>query len=446
MPDPDEPRRSAKPQRFQAPIGTRDLLSPESERRRALVDRFAEHAALAGYRHLVTPMFEDLGVFTRLGAATDVVTKEMYDFTDKGGRRMALRPELTASVCRAFTEHNPAVLPWKVWYSGPQFRHEKPQKGRYRQFDQVGVEALGSEDPDLDTESIALAWRFFDDLGLRRVRLLVNSLGEATERARYVAALADYLARHTDALSDAAVATLARNPLRVLDSKRPEDGPVIAGAPQLSDFLGVASVTHFERVLAGLDSLGIDAEVSPKLVRGLDYYRRTTFEFTAESLDASQNAVGGGGRYDGLVEALGGKPTAGVGFALGVDRTLLACDAEGVFGPVERTVECFVVDTTGGLTGYEITEALRRAGVATDRSWAGELTDEGLGRPRSMKAQMKAADRSGANLAVLVGPDELEVGAATIRRLRAGPDQAPSAQRRVPLSRVVSEVQTELGR
>ena len=145
MPDPDEPRRSAKPQRFQAPIGTRDLLSPESERRRALVDRFAEHAALAGYRHLVTPMFEDLGVFTRLGAATDVVTKEMYDFTDKGGRRMALRPELTASVCRAFTEHNPAVLPWKVWYSGPQFRHEKPQKGRYRQFDQVGVGDLGEQ-------------------------------------------------------------------------------------------------------------------------------------------------------------------------------------------------------------------------------------------------------------------------------------------------------------
>ncbi|MEZ5371687.1 MAG: histidine--tRNA ligase [Microthrixaceae bacterium] len=309
--------RSAKPERFQAPVGTRDLLSPDSERRRALVDRFAEHARLAGYRHLVTPMFEDLGVFTRLGEATDVVTKEMYDFTDKGGRRLALRPELTASVCRAFTEHHPAVLPWKVWYSGPQFRHEKPQKGRYRQFDQVGVEALGSEDPDLDTETIALAWRFFEDLGLRRVRVLVNSLGEADERTRYVEALAAYLGEHADELSEPAVETLGRNPLRVLDSKRPQDAPVIAAAPQLSDFLGLASVTHFERVLSGLDALGIEAEVAPRLVRGLDYYRRTTFEFAAESLDAAQNAVGGGGRYDGLVEALGGKPTPGIGFARG---------------------------------------------------------------------------------------------------------------------------------
>ena len=443
---PAQPARPARPERFTAPIGTRDVLSPESERRRALVQRFADAAELAGYRHLATPMFEDLGVFTRVGASTDVVTKEMYEFTDKGGRAMALRPELTASVCRAFTEHRPAVLPWKVWYSGPQFRYEKPQKGRYRQFDQVGLETLGSEDPDLDTEAIALAWRFFRGLGLRRLRLLVNSLGEAAERAAYVDALAAYLSNHLGDLSEQAATTLQRNPLRVLDSKRSEDQPIIAGAPQLSSFLGLASVTHFERVLAGLDALGIEAEVSPKLVRGLDYYRRTTFEFATEALDSSQNALGGGGRYDGLVEALGGPPTAGVGFAIGVDRTLLACDAEGVFDAPTTALDCFVVDTTGSLYGFEIAEALRRAGVATDRSWAGELTEAGLGRPRSMKAQMKAADRSGAQVAVLIGPDELEAGAATLRPLRGGPDRSETPQRQVPLDQLVAAVLAELGR
>ncbi|MEZ5381037.1 MAG: histidine--tRNA ligase [Microthrixaceae bacterium] len=436
---------TSRPERFRAPIGTRDVLSPESDRRRALVARFAQVAEQAGYRNLVTPIFEELGVFQRVGEATDVVTKEMYDFADKGGRTMALRPEVTASVCRAFAEHRPAVLPWKVWYEGPQFRYEKPQKGRYRQFEQVGLEALGSDDPDLDTETIALAWRFFAGLGLRRVRVLVNSLGEAAERSRYVEALAAHLRGRSGELSEAAQATLARNPLRVLDSKRPEDAPVIADAPQLSDFLGLASVTHFERVLAGLDSLGIEAEVAPHLVRGLDYYRRTTFEFAAEALDAAQNAVGGGGRYDGLVEALGGPPTAGIGFAIGVDRTLLACDAEGVFDAPEHGPEVFVVDTTGSVLGLDLTERLRRAGLAADRAWASELSDEGLGRPRSMKAQMKAADRSGAQVAVLLGPDELEDGEVSLRPLRSPDPQAQgSGQRRVAIEALVPEVRSML--
>ena len=346
-----------------------------------------EAARRFGYRPVRTPVFEELELFTlRSGPG---IVNEMYTFEDKGGRALALRPELTAPVLRLFVnEARMLPKPLRWYYVDDCFRYERPQKGRYRQFDQVGLETLGSEDPDLDTEAIALAWRFFRGLGLRRLRLLVNSLGEAAERAAYVDALAAYLSNHLGDLSEQAATTLQRNPLRVLDSKRSEDQPIIAGAPQLSSFLGLASVTHFERVLAGLDALGIEAEVSPKLVRGLDYYRRTTFEFATEALDSSQNALGGGGRYDGLVEALGGPPTAGVGFAIGVDRTLLACDAEGVFDAPTTALDCFVVDTTGSLYGFEIAEALRRAGVATDRSWAGELTEAGLGRPRSMKAQM----------------------------------------------------------
>ncbi len=413
---------------FRALTGMRDVLAPESSRRRALVAAFAEVVEAAGYHELVLPLVEDLGVFLRVGEATDVVTKEMYDFVDKDGTRIALRPEMTAGAVRAFVQHKP-LLPWKVWYAGANFRHERPQKGRYRSFEQVGVEVLGVDDPDLDVEVIALGWRFYERLELRQVRLLVNSLGEHEDRARYTEAVRLHLEAHRGDLSEKAVETLARNPLRVLDSKRPEDRAVVAGAPKVADHLSDEAAAHFERVLAGLDSLGIPYTVEDRLVRGLDYYRRTTFEYVADALDAAQNAVGGGGRYDRLAEDLGGPPTDGIGFALGVDRILLACDAEEVFPAPERSMDAFVVDLVGGTAARDLTHELRAAGLSADRRFGGG----------SMKAQMKSADRSGARFALLVGSDEQEAGEVTVRDLRGGGEQ-----RRVPLDELIDDLRKHL--
>jgi len=385
----------------------RDILAPESGRWRRLTSVFADVVEAAGYELIVPPMMEDLGVFARIGDATDVVTKEMYDFVDKGERHVALRPEQTASVCRAFAEHRPTT-PWKAWYSGPNFRYEKPQRGRYRQFDQVGVEVLGADDPYLDVEVIALAWEFYRRLGLRQVELKLNSLGEPDDRARYTEALREHFTAAGDALSEQSRVTLEKNPLRVLDSKRREDAAVVAAAPTIDAFWSDAAAEHFATVRAGLDALAIPYTLDMKLVRGLDYYRRTTFEFAGGTLDSAQNALGGGGRYDGLVESLGGPATPGVGFALGVDRTLIACDDEGVFEAPSASVAVFVVDTTGGAEALAITHELRAAGVTADRAFDN----------RSMKSQMKAADRSGAAFAVIVGSDEAAGGTAVVRPLR----------------------------
>ena len=387
----------------------RDILPPESGRWRRFVQAFADTVGNAGYGQVIPPLLEDIGVFHRVGEATDVVTKEMYDFVDKGERHVALRPEQTASVCRAFVQHRPTT-PWKVWYAGPNFRYEKPQRGRYRQFDQVGIEVLGADDPYLDVEVIALGWRFFASLGLSQVGLVVNSLGEPDDRRRFVEALRTHLEENLSSLSDESRATLTRNPLRVLDSKRPEDAAVIAGAPRISDFYSTEAAAHFESVKSGLAALEIPFTVNERLVRGLDYYRRTTFEFVGGTLDSAQNALGGGGRYDGLVEDLGGPATAGIGFAIGLDRTLLACDDEGVFAASPSTVDVFVVDTTGGAQALVVSDQLRSAGIATDRAFEN----------RSMKSQMKAADRSGARLAVIIGSDELAAGTVVVRPMTGG--------------------------
>ena len=277
---------------FQTSPGMRDILPPESARWRRFVDVFAAVTEGAGYGQVISPLLEDLGVFQRIGDATDVVTKEMYDFVDKGGRHIALRPELTASVCRAFVQHRPAT-PWKVWYAGSQFRYERPQRGRYRQFDQVGIEVLGADDPYLDVEVIALGWEFYRALGLQQVTLLLNSLGEPDDRARYVAALQAYFETNLDQLSAQSQATLLKNPLRVLDSKRPEDAEVIAAAPRIADFYSDDAGAHFEAVQTGLRELDVPFAIESKLVRGLDYYRRTTFEFQGDTLDSAQNALGG---------------------------------------------------------------------------------------------------------------------------------------------------------
>ncbi|MEM9747035.1 MAG: histidine--tRNA ligase [Actinomycetota bacterium] len=397
---------------FQTSPGMRDVQSPESDRWRRFQQVFADTVGAAGYGQIMTPLLEDLGVFTRIGDATDVVTKEMYDFRDKGDRHVALRPEMTASVCRAYAEHRPTP-PWKVWYAGPNFRYEKPQRGRYRQFDQVGIEVLGVDDPYLDVEVVALGAEFLASLGLQQVTLLVNSLGEPDDRARYVDALRAHFEAVGDALTEQSRATLAKNPLRVLDSKREPDQPHIASAPQIADFYSDDAADHFATVRSGLDALGIAYTVAPTLVRGLDYYRRTIFEFQGGTLDSAQNALGGGGRYDGLVEALGGPPTPGIGFALGLDRILLACDDEGVFAAEATPPSVFVVDTTGGAEALAITAELRAAGLTADRAYDG----------RSMKAQMKLANRSDAPNAVIVGSDEVESGTVVVKPMAPGLDQ-----------------------
>jgi histidyl-tRNA synthetase len=414
---------------FATSPGTRDILAPEAARWRAFQQTFADVVETAGYGHIIPPMFEDLGVFLRVGETTEIVTKEMYDFEDKGGRRIALRPEQTASVCRAFVEHRP-VTPWKVWYAGPNFRYEKPQQGRYRQFDQVGIEALGADDPQLDAEVIALAMEFYGRLGLRQVRLSINSLGDSGDRDRYAVALRTHFVAQGSALSAESRATLERNPLRVLDSKRPEDAPLIAAAPKMADYLSDAAAEHFGKVQMALRAANIEFVVDDRLVRGLDYYRRTTFEFVSTALAAAHTAIGGGGRYDGLVAELGGPETPGIGFALGLDRTLLACDAEGVFGAPASRVDVFVVDITGGEQATAVCAALRSAGIGADRAYEG----------RRMKAQMKAADRSGARLAVIIGDDELTSNTAIIRTMEGGSQQ--SVQR----DDLVASVRQALGR
>ena len=412
---------------FSTSPGTRDILAPDAARWRQFQEVFASVVQDAGYQLIIPPMFEDLGVFLRLGEATEVVTKEMYDFEDKGGRRVALRPEQTASVCRAFVEHRPTT-PWKVWYSGPNFRYEKPQQGRYRQFDQVGIEVLGVEDPLLDAEVIALAATFFSRLGLKDVQLAVNSLGDDGDREKYSTALHEYFSANLAQLSEESQITLTKNPLRVLDSKRREDQALINAAPKIRDYLSADAANHFDSVLRALDALGVKYAIDDRLVRGLDYYRRTTFEFVSTALKAAHTAIGGGGRYDGLVEQLGGPATPGIGFALGLDRTLLACDAENVFPAPNTNVSVFVVDTTGGLHAAEVCNLLRNNAISVDRAFDN----------RSMKAQMKAADRSGATIALIIGTDEVAAGHIIVRPMNSGQQYA------IAQDQLVAAIRSEL--
>ena len=276
---------------FRAPKGVHDVLPPDSGRWTEIVARFAERAARYGYGLAITPMFEHVEVFHRVGEHTDVVAKEMYELTDKGGRRLALRPEGTASVVRAYVQHRPTP-PWKVWYVAPNFRYERAQKGRYRQHWQLGVEALGVDDPDIDVEVIALLSGFYRDLGLSDVRLLLTSMGDAESRAPFVAALREHFLAHGATFGDEFVARVEANPMRVLDAKVEAWQDVIASAPQLPEFLSPDAADKFERVQAGLAALGIDVELAPRLVRGFDYYTGTTFEFQSAALDAAQSAVG----------------------------------------------------------------------------------------------------------------------------------------------------------
>jgi histidyl-tRNA synthetase len=402
---------------FSAPKGTYDVLPPESWRwvegaRRAL-DTFAR----SGYAPVETPAFEHTEVFERgVGATSEVVGKQMYTFLDKGGRSLTLRPEGTAPVMRAVLEHHleRGPLPVKLAYASFMFRQERPQKGRFRQFFQVGIENIGSDDPAVDAEVIEVGARYLRDMGVRSP-LLLNSIGHPAESCRggYVKLLADWLRERIDDLAPVDRERVETNPLRTFDSKEAATNAVMADAPLITDHLCESCAAHFGEVRALLGEVGIEHELEPRLVRGLDYYTRTAFEFVSGDL-GSQSAVGGGGRYDGLAESLGGDPLPGIGFALGLDRILLASE-----GPDEApgAVRAYVVGQKGAGRGalFALATRLRRAGIGTDLDLAG----------RGVKGQMKDAARSGARWAVIVAPDDSDE--VTVRDLAAG------EQERVPL-------------
>lgn len=406
------------------PKGTYDVL-PGSEfgATAAVRDALLAPSRLAGYAYAEAPVFEATELFSRgVGESTDVVTKEMFSFSDRADRSLTLRPEGTVGVLRAALDAglHKGQLPVKLRYAGPMFRAERPQAGRYRQFQQVGIEALGLDDPALDAEVVALAWQAYAGLGLTQVRLLLTSLGDPACRPAYRSALTSFLAGLDLDAETQRRATL--NPLRVLDDKRPELQARLADAPLMVDALCQACREHLAAVQAGLDALGVPYEAAPRLVRGLDYYMRTTFEFVHDGLGA-QSAVGGGGRYDGLAELIGGPALPGVGWALGVERTLLALRAEGVEPPAEQAVSVFVVPLGAAAKAHAVglVGRLRAAGVPADLAYG----------DRGMKGAMKAADRSRAAYAVVLGDRDLEAGEAQLKDLRE------HAQVAVPLDALV---------
>lgn len=416
--------------RFRAPKGTYDLLPPDSSRALAVREAMTSSVMRAGYDYVETPIFEDTELFTRgVGESTDVVTKEMYTFDDRGGRSITLRPEGTAPVVRAAIEGglDRGQLPAKLYYSGSFFRYERPQAGRYRHFWQVGAEALGTEDPAVDAELIVLAMDAYTVLGLRDVRLLLNSLGCRECRPAYRAALQDYL-RQLD-LDAETRQRIEVNPLRVLDDKRPEIQALLVGAPLVTDHLcATCKAFHEEvrRLLADADVTFVD---EPRLVRGLDYYTRTLFEFVHDGIGA-QSAIGGGGRYDGLSELIGGPSLPGVGWALGVDRTALAMRAEGIAQPARGRIGVFAVPLgyDARRAAFRLVTMLRRAGVGADMAYGG----------KGLKGAMKAADRSGARYAIVIGDRDLATSSVQLKDLQTG-EQQPLA-----LDAVVATIKEKL--
>ncbi|MCF3119373.1 histidine--tRNA ligase [Streptomyces arenae] len=417
---------------FKAPKGTYDLLPPDSAKFLAVREAIAAPLRNSGYGYIETPGFENVELFARgVGESTDIVTKEMYVFETKGGDRLALRPETTAPVLRAVLEsnlHKAGNLPVKVWYSGSQYRYERPQKGRYRHFSQVGAEAIGTEDPALDAEMIILADQAYRSLGLTQFRILLNSLGDKECRPVYREALQTFL-RGLD-LDEETVRRSEINPLRVLDDKRPEVQKQLVGAPMLRDYLCDACKAYHEQVRELVTAAGVAFEDDEKLVRGLDYYTRTTFEFVHDGL-GSQSAVGGGGRYDGLSEMIGGPSLPSVGWALGVDRTVLALEAEGVELELPAATSVFAVplgDEARRVLFAKVTE-LRKAGIAADFSYGG----------KGLKGAMKNANRSGARFTVVAGERDLAEGVVQLKDMESGEQSA------VAVDEIVAELKTKLG-
>ena len=406
-----------KPAPLQAVKGMNDILPPESVRWEWFEAKVRALMARYGYANVRTPIVEPTALFVRgIGEVTDIVEKEMYSFTDvMNGDQLTLRPEATAGIVRAMVEHNALYNgPMRVWSQVAVFRHERPQKGRYRQFHQIDVEALGFKGPDVDAEQILMCRALLVDLGVSmdKVRLELNSLGQSDERFAHRAALVAYFEAHTDLLDEDAKRRLLSNPLRILDTKNPAMQALVEAAPKLMDFLGEASLAHLNAVRAVLDAVGIDYRINPRLVRGLDYYNLTVFEWVTDLL-GSQGTVCGGGRYDGLFEQLGGKPTPAVGFGLGIERMLLLLEAIGV-RPLEDAPDVYAIVPAAEAMPVAMTacEALRASGVkvlmhgAGTESWGG------------MKSQFKRADARGARFALVFGADELARGEVALKSLR----------------------------
>jgi histidyl-tRNA synthetase len=397
---------------FQAPKGVPDYLPPESAQFVAVRHGLLEAARVAGYGYIELPVFEDTALFARgVGESTDVVSKEMYTFADRGERSVTLRPEGTAGVMRAVIEHgiDRGPLPAKLAYSGPFFRYERPQAGRYRQLQQVGIEAIGIDDPALDAEVIAVADAGFRSLGLDGFRLELTSLGDDTCRPQYRELLQDFLFKLD--LDPETRARAELNPLRVLDDKRPHVREMTADAPLMLDHLSDVAKEHFDTVLTHLDLLGVPYVINPRMVRGLDYYTKTTFEFVHDGLGA-QSGIGGGGRYDGLMRQLGGKDLSGIGFGLGVDRTMLALKAEGKTVGATSAVDVFAVPLgdAAKLSLVKVVAALRAKGVRADLAYG----------DRGLKGAMRAADRSGASVALVAGDRDIEAGTVGVKDLSTG--------------------------
>ncbi len=396
---------------FQAPKGVAEYLPPDSADFLAVREGLSAPAIRSGYLYAEVPVFEDTALFTRgVGESTDVVSKEMYTFDDRGGRSISLRPEGTVGVIRATIEHglDRGQLPVKLWYAGPCFRAERPQQGRYRQFFQMGIEAIGSEDPALDAEVISVAYRGYQELGIKQFRLDLTSLGDKNCRPQYRALLVAFLADLP--LDEATRKRAAINPLRVLDDKRAEMIELLKNAPLMKDHLCKECADHFAAVCQHLDDLKIEYTIAPRMVRGLDYYTRTTFEFIHPLLGA-QSGIGGGGRYDGLMAELGGQDLSGIGFGLGIDRTLLAIRAEaGTFKT--SGLDLFIVPM-GDLARRKaliVADSLRSAGLRVDLSFG----------DRGLKGAMKAADKSGAEFSLVIGESELTSGALQLKEMSTG--------------------------
>ena len=398
--------------KIQAPKGVSEYVPPRSVSFEFVRESLIDPARRAGYQLIELPVFEDTELFTRgVGESTDVVSKEMYTFEDRGGRSITLRPEGTAGVMRAVIEHglDRAQLPTKLWYSGAFFRAERPQAGRYRQFYQVGIEAIGLDDPAIDAEVIAIADAGFKAIGLTKYRLDITSLGDSQSRAAHRVDLVKFIASMD--LDEATALRAQINPLRLFDDKRPQIRSAMEKAPLLLDYLSQASRENFEQVRRYLDALGISYVLNPRMVRGLDYYTGTTFEFVHELLGA-QSGIGGGGRYDGLMSELGGQELSGIGFGLGVDRALLAAEAEGVISGDVFVSDLFIIPLGAGAKE----QALR---IASSLRKAGKVVEIAFG-DRALKGAMKSADKSGARYVVVLGDEELNSQSVELKNMNSG--------------------------
>ena len=418
---------------YKAVRGTQDILPQDAPYWRHLENTIHELCARYGYRRIEPPIFEETSLFVRsVGETTDIVEKEMYSFTDRGGLELTLRPEFTAGVVRAYIQHGMHTWPQpvKLYSIGPAFRYERPQAGRYRQFHQVNVEAIGEQDPAVDLEIMSIAWDLYETLGSKGLSFQLNSTGCPACKPGYIKRLVAYYEQHLDVICEDCKRRLHRNPLRVLDCKVPTCQPIIEAAPHIREHLCAECAEHFETLLGYLDLLGRPYTLNHRLVRGLDYYTKTVFEVWAEEGLGAQNAVCGGGRYDGLVEELGGPPTPGIGFAAGLERIVLTMKAQEIAVPELPAPQVFVA--------YLGDEAKTRAVML-----ASELRAAGIGTllafgQRSLKAQMKQADRAGVRYTLILGEDELAAGEATVR------DMAAAEQQRVALAEIVDWLKQRL--